>query len=493
MSKVFTIFLSLVLILTNGCNNSSQAQKIRKAGVAGAFYPADKNDLKKVIKEYLAGAQSKKISSPVTALIAPHAGYVYSGHVAAESYAQLKDREIERAIVLAPSHVEYFQGASIFSGDAYETPIGQIKIDKKFAAELCKNNQLIFLSEQGHALHSSGRPEHSLEIQLPFLQEVLGEFELVPIVLGDQSWETCRELAYALADAIKDDKTIIIASTDLSHFHSYDEAVSLDRKVIHAVSEWDYYNLSRNLQARIWEACGGGPVVTAMMAAEKLGANKAVELKYANSGDVSIGDRSRVVGYVSIALVKSDEPPAEKEFMLNSADRKTLLAIAKNVVEEKVKHNRTFEPETDSPALLQARGAFVTLNKNHNLRGCIGYTSPMKALYLTVRDMAVSAAVHDRRFAPVGEEELDKLEYDISVLSPFKRVLDIKKIEVGKHGLLIKNGRNSGLLLPQVSAEYGWDRETFLQQTCRKAGLSINAWQDENSDVFSFTAFVFSE
>ena len=492
MSELFRIFLAVALVLGNGCTNSSQAQKIRQPAVAGTFYPADKNNLRQMIEGYLANTKALRINEPISALIAPHAGYIYSGQVAAESYAQLQGRKIKRVVIIAPSHIDYFEGVSIYEGDAYATPLANIPIDKNFARELTKKSDLIFLSGRGHVA-SSGRGEHSLEVQLPFLQVVLDDFKLVPIIMGEQSYETCRALALSLAGLIKDRQTVIVASSDLSHFHTYSEAVALDKKVLEAINDWDYYNLSRNLQSRIWEACGGGPIVTVMMAAERLGATEARILKYANSGDVPAGDKNRVVGYSAFAFFKSQKGEKNADFTLNAADRRTLIAIAKKAVREKVLYNRIYEPKVNSPALLRARGAFVTLKKQGSLRGCIGYTSPIKALYLTIRDMAVSAAVNDRRFSPVSKEELAHLDFEISVLSSFKHITAIEEIEIGKHGLLIKKGGYAGLLLPQVATDYQWDRKTFLQQTCRKAGLAQNAWQDKNSDIFMFTAFVFSE
>lgn len=493
MSGTFTFFLSLVLIFANGCTDSAPAQKIRRPAVAGAFYPADKNSLQQMVEGYLANTKAPRINEPILALIAPHAGYVYSGQVAAESYAQLRGRKIKRVVVIAPSHFEHFRGVSIYDGDAYATPLGNISVDKTFARELSQKSEVLFLGSRGHDPASSGRGEHSLEVQLPFLQVVLDDFKLVPVIMGEQSYETCRALALTLAGMIRDKETIIIASSDLSHYHAYAEAAAMDKKVLDAVHEWDYYNLSRNLQARIWEACGGGPIVTAMMAAERLGATEASLLRYANSGDVPAGDKSRVVGYSAFAFFKATSGAKQADYSLNAADRQTLLAIAKKAVREKVLHKRIYEPKTNSPALLQSRGAFVTLTKEGRLRGCIGYTAPLKALYLTVRDVAISAALSDPRFNAVGKEELDQLDYEISVLSPFRHVRDVKEIEIGKHGLLIKRGDYAGLLLPQVAADYGWDRQTFLQQTCRKAGLPANAWKDEDSDIFIFTAFVFSK
>ena len=333
-----------------------------------------------------------------------------------------------------------------------------------------------------------------MEVQLPFLQRVLGQFQLVPIIVGDQSYEACRALGVALAQLVAGTNTLIVASSDLSHYHTYDEAERIDHKTLKAIGEYDYFDLSRNLEERVWEACGGGPIVAAMIAAERLGARQAKVLHYANSGDTS-GDHSRVVGYGAIALVKtanakSDEAP----FSLTHAEKDALVKIARNSVETAVREGKHYQCSTGGhEALAQERGAFVTITKHGQLRGCIGYVAPLKPLYIAVRDVAAMAALQDSRFHPVTARELGDLEYEISVLSPLRRVMDIQEIHVGRHGLLIHTSRNEGILLPQVAAEERWDRAKFLEQVCYKAGLSGRAWQNAGADLFRFTALVFGE
>jgi hypothetical protein len=350
-----------------------------------------------------------------------------------------------------------------------------------------------------------GRGEHALEVQLPFLQRVLGEFKLVPVVMGEQSYEASRALGAALAKLLQparspagsapSGETLIVASSDLSHFHPYNEAVMLDRKVLRAIEEWDYFNMSQNFERRIWEACGGGPIVAAMIAAERLGARRAQVLNYANSGDVT-GDKSRVVGYGAVAFTA--EPGKGKDqsraFSLGEKEKDALLKIARASVYAAVKERKLYQCSSQGlPALEQDRGAFVTLKKHGALRGCIGYIAPMRPLCLTVRDVAAAAALEDARFRPVEFRELPELEYEVSVLSPLRRVTDIKQIRVGEHGLVVKKGKDEGLLLPQVATEQHWDRRTFLEQTCVKAGLPPDAWQDEETDIFLFSAVVFGE
>lgn len=470
------------------------AQKIRQPAVAGAFYPADPKELAKTVDELLSRAQLPALKEPLLALVSPHAGYMYSGSVAACAYALLKGRKVERVVVISPSHIDSFDFSAVYDGDAYATPLGNVPVDKALAARLPGKSPLVKISGRGHGV-SGGQGEHALEVQLPFLQRALGPFKLVPIVMGDQSYEVSRALGLALATAIQGPDTLIVASSDLSHFHSYDEAVKLDRKTLKAIEEWDYLSMSRNFQQRIWEACGGGPIVAAMIAAERLGANQAKVLKYANSGDVT-GERSRVVGYGAVALVRSAKPGRSDgaSFSLSQPEKEELLRVARKSVETAVKERTLYEwTPAGFETLMQERGAFVTLKKKGELRGCIGYIAPVKPLCVTVRDVAALAAVKDGRFPPVSPRELGELEYEISVLSPLRRVLDVKQIQVGRHGLVVKRGEQEGLLLPQVAPEQGWDRMTLLEQTCRKAGLPPRAWQDEEADVFSFTALVFGE
>lgn len=482
--------------------DAADKQKIRPAGVAGSFYPADPKELGKMVDDFVALATVPAIKGPVIALVSPHAGYPFSGPVAAYSYALLRGRKFARVVVIAPSHYESFPFASIYDGDAYSTPLGSVEVDKAFATKLAAMSPLIKISGQGHG-EVQGRWEHSIEDELPFLERVLGNFKLVPVVMGDQSYGTSRALGVALAKLIAAGPrtpdgyfdTLIVASSDLSHYHPYDEAVTMDHKTLHAIEEWDYFNLSRNSEGRVWEACGGGAIVAAMIAAERLGANRAMVLKYANSGD-STPDKTRVVGYGAVALV--NEPAGRRtkdvEFKLNSKEQQALLEIAKKSVETAVREGKFYQCSPGGlEALTQDRGAFVTLKKQGELRGCIGYVAPLKPLCLTVRDVAALAAVKDTRFPPVTEAELRSLEYEVSVLSPLRRVTEWKQIRVGRDGLLIRKGDYEGLLLPQVATEQRWDRTTFLDQTCIKAGLPPRSWQDDDADVFMFTAFVFGD
>jgi MEMO1 family protein len=473
-------------------------QKIREPAVAGGFYPADPQALSALLDDLLAQAQPCSIDGAILAAVAPHAGYPYSGPVAAFTFAALRARRYSRVVVIAPSHYAAFGFSSVYDGDAYATPLGAVPIDKDFALQLTKMNGAIQLSGKGHESTAAGG-EHAIEVELPWLQRMLGHFELVPIVMGDQRYESSRALGVALAKLItKSDNgetlgdTLILASSDLSHYHSCADAEAMDHNTLRALEAWDYFSMARNFGEHVWEACGGGPVVAAMIAAERMGANQAVALDYATSGDTS-GDRSRVVGYSADLFVKSAHPATElPPFSLTGAEKAELLALARNSVESVVRQKELYLPPLSaSETLNREYGAFVTLTKAGALRGCVGYAAALKPLSITVRDTASLAAVRDPRFPPVAPAELPDLAYEISVLSPLRRVAAVEQIEVGRDGLLVKNGNHEGLLLPQVASEHHWDRQRFVEGTCVKAGLAPDGWKDDATDLFRFTAVVF--
>ena len=462
----------------------------RPAAVAGLFYPSDPDELARTLDDLIANASPPALDN-VLALVAPHAGYLYSGQVAAHAYSVLQGRKFERVVVIAPSHYESFRYASVYDGAAYSTPLGRIPVDHEFAAQLARATPAVQLSPAGHT-PDGDRAEHAVEVQLPFLQRMLADFALVPIIMGDQRYEACRSVGTALAELLQGKPALIVASSDLSHFHSYREAVTLDHKMLHLVEQYDYLNLSRNLELGGAEACGGGPVVTAMIAAERLGATRASVLRYANSGDTS-GDKRRVVGYAAAALWSA---PATVDWhdavSLSESEQEVLLDIARGSAEDAVRGDKSYQSSSGGlDALEREGGVFVTLTNRGRLRGCIGYFTPVKALHAMVCDLAALAATRDPRFRRVAAAELPDLAYEISVLSPLRRVRDVQEIQMGRDGLLILMGAREGLLLPQVAGERRWDRATFLEQTCGKAGLPLEAWQDPAADLFRFTALVF--
>jgi len=500
---IFIILLSLitcVAIVAAGVGRwigegwtAMSKQNIRESVIAGSWYPGDPAQLTKDIKGYLAQVPQHKIDGELVALISPHAGYLYSGQVAAYSYKLLEGRHYDIVVIVAPSHRARFNGASVYPRGGFRTPLGIVPVDEAIADELLDKSPITNSLPEAHA------QEHSLEIQLPFLQVVLKDFKLVPIVMGEQDLATCEEVGRVIATVIKGKNALVIASTDLSHFYPYDKAKALDKVVLDRVNAFDAQGLSRDLGQGRCEACGGGPVVAVMVAAQALGADKGEVLRYANSGDVT-GDRSSVVGYMAAVLYKSksartqNAPKKEKvgvDLGLNAEEKKTLHDIAHTVIWNKVAGKPVPEFHVKSGRLTELRGAFVTITKKGTLRGCIGHIRGLMPLYKTIEEMAAAAAFDDPRFPPITKNELKDLEIEISVLTPFKQITDVKEIEVGTHGIYMERGYYSGLLLPQVATEYRWDRDTFLEHTCRKAGLPPDAWKEKDTRIYIFSADIF--
>lgn len=471
----------------------SKSRSIRGPAVAGAFYPETPTQLNLELDRLFGAVEKKTVKGEILGLISPHAGYLYSGGVAASAYNTLRDRKIRRVAVVSPCHVDSFQGSAVYNGDAYQTPLGSIQVDREACRALSKAAPRIELSDRGHRW--TGRGEHALEVQLPFLQKVLDEFQLIPIVMGDQGWESSRALSRALAKILEPGLDCVVASSDLSHFHTYDEAVRIDSRVTLAVRRRDYFSLSHNLASRHWEACGGGPIVAALMTAEQQGANSSEILKYANSGDVSPWDRDRVVGYMGAVIFRTY--PAEKTGFteeLGPEQRALLLRTARSAIETSLQDQVFDRPSLEfCDPLNEDRAVFVTLYNAGQLRGCVGSIIASEPLLDAVVTAAVNASQNDFRFPSITPREVADLSISISVLSPFHRLFDHSEIEVGRHGLMIERGLQRGLLLPQVASDKGWGAEEFLAHTCSKAGLPRDSWKHADSDVYLFTAEVFGD
>jgi hypothetical protein len=270
----------------------------RKAAVAGYFYPDNPEDLEQEIERLFKRVPDTKMSGAVRAFISPHAGYIYSGFTAAHAYKLLKGTSFDTVILVGPSHREYFDGISIYPGEAYVTPLGEVRIDDEMRVAISKNMRGLLLSDVGHRL------EHSIEVQLPFLQYVMPKTKFVPIVMGDQRRQHCLALAEAMSKACTGGNVLMIASSDLSHYHPYDEANVLDRVVVNLVEAGDAESLMRKLETDEAEACGGGPMVVIMLASLAMGATKPDILHHCNSGDVT-GNKDTVVGYLSAAFLQA--------------------------------------------------------------------------------------------------------------------------------------------------------------------------------------------
>ncbi|MBC7261264.1 MAG: AmmeMemoRadiSam system protein B [Chloroflexi bacterium] len=273
---------------------TGSSSSVRHSVIAGSWYPGNAKQLCAMIDEFLNNVPPQRLEGDLVGLIAPHAGYIYSGQVAAYAYALLRGKPFSKVVIVSPVHRIYPGRFAVTDKAFYETPLGLVPVD----------TELLQAIEQHITLNRVSQDmEHSLEIQLPFLQHVLGNFALTPIMMGEQDWESAMELGQALAKAIGKEPVLLVASTDLSHFHRYDIAVRLDQLVLDHITAYDPEGLARTLAMQKAEACGGGPVMAVMVAAQKLGANRAVLLKYMNSGDVT-GDRSSVVGYAAVALLR---------------------------------------------------------------------------------------------------------------------------------------------------------------------------------------------
>ena len=275
--------------------------KIRRPAVAGQFYSGDPEVLKREVVKLLEHADDADVKGQITALICPHAGYPYSGRIAASAYKQIQGQDIDTVVVTAPSHRDVFQGASIYNGGAYQTPLGTIPVDVELACAMAQQDPDIFrLGDDGH------KDEHSLEVQLPFLQETLKNFRIVPIVLCELSLDLVKRLADAVASAIKGRKLLIVASSDLYHGYSYKECLRSDSKTLSKIEEFDPEGFFEGIQKEDYQACGAGPITTALLTSRKIGADKAQIIARTNSNDVTGQRFGYVVGYGASVIYKSD-------------------------------------------------------------------------------------------------------------------------------------------------------------------------------------------
>lgn len=457
---------------------------VREPAVSGSFYPSNPDVLRRDVEGYLARAAIEPVGGEVLGIVSPHAGYVYSGQVAAYGFKTIAGAAIDTVIVIAPSHRVRFEGVALMGSGAYRTPLGDLKVDEEFGRTMMKGGGVLVENTAAH------RGEHSLEVQVPFLQVALKGFQLLPLIMGSQSIVNCEFLAKSIVSAAKatGKKVLVVGSTDLSHYYSYASAVKLDNVAVEHLAAFDVKGLAGALEKNEYEACGAGPMITAMMASQGLGADAGRVMKYANSGDVS-GDRSAVVGYVSAVFFKAGQLEGRSEG-LSEEEKAQLKEIAKDSIETSLFKKGAKEMKVP-PILEEKRGAFVTLKRHGELRGCIGYIRAVAPLYRTVRDMAVQAAFHDPRFSPLGKEEWKDIDIEISVLTPMKKIASLDEIKVGVHGLYIEKSGRSGLLLPQVATEYKWDRTMFLEYTCYKAGLPKDAYKDKDAAIYIFSAEVF--
>ncbi len=470
--------------------NWSFKKQNKKAAFAGQFYPGKKDDLEKQLVELFKNAQP--ISSEnknLQAIISPHAGYIFSGEVAASAFNQIPENIVyKRVFVLASSHQFSFGGAAVYCNGNYETLLGEIKVDTKLSEKLIEESDVFYDKPEVH------ENEHSLEVQLPFLQHKLGnDFLLVPIILGTNSTDDCKKIATALKPWFNSENLFII-STDFSHYPNYNDAKEADKKTADAICSNQPDKLqtilkeNRNdrIENLVTSLCGWTSVLSLLYLTE----NKDYQFEkigYQNSGDSKVySDKNRVVGYWAIAVYNK-----ENSMQISNLEKEEILEKARHSIKtflETGKKGKLIEP-VSSGILSEITGAFVSIYVNGKLRGCIGGFAQEKTLNELVQNLAVSAA-RDMRFENVKLEELDKMVLEISVLSPLKKIESIDEIVLGKHGIFIQQDFNTGTFLPQVIDKSGWDVKQFLGHCARdKAGIGWDGWK--TADVFIYEAVVF--
>lgn len=489
-------YIFLLLFLGSITHSISNAQETvnRKAYAAGKFYEADLPQLLTHLQDLFSETRDLNKGN-VLAVISPHAGYSYSGEVAAWGFRQIDPKKRFRNIfILASSHTMAIPGASIYSAGNYETPLGEVVVNIELADSLIQSNPNFIFLPEAHIR------EHSIENQLPFLQYYLeNDFQIVPILIGTDNKKMLKSIANSLAPFLNKDNLFVISS-DFSHYPKYRDAQKADSLTASAIlsnNVNEFENAIRNntnnqYPGLVTSACGRTALLTLLNISENMPDVEFIPLKYTNSGDVSFGDKNRVVGYFSILLAQKSSQ-TNKEF-LSQKDKEDLLNIARFTIEEYINKGviPRLEPKQFSENLKKSSGAFVTLNKKHNLRGCIGRFFSDEALYKVVQEMAIAAATQDYRFQQVTAEELDVISIEISVLTPLKKVQSIDEIELGRDGIYIKKGQQSGTFLPQVATETGWTKEEFLGHCSRdKAGIGWDGWK--NAEIFTYRAIVFSE
>lgn len=519
MRRILLIIIPCLFL--SACANkqatNDMTKKIRQPAVAGQFYPAEASKLKEQIDNYLNQATSSSDISEIRAMMVPHAGYDYSGPVAAYGYKLLSGRKINTVVLIGNSHQAYFSGVAIDENDSWQTPLGTVAVDKSLAEKLISSDSSIKFSGQPH------QSEHSLEVQLPFLQAVLkGDFKILPILFGNEpSEKNWQKLSQALAKDLGNDD-IVIASSDMSHYPTDEEAQKIDPETLAKVEvgnvdeleQYIYQVEKENIANEQTLLCGVEAVKTVMALAQTENW-KASVLKYANSWQTSGLDKTRVVGYgvVTFATKKSElRSKNENESIkatstissvvsqtldmgeLNDEEKNELLKIANETVRSFVVNGTVPQFNITDERLKRKQGAFVTLYKNGNLRGCIGLIEPSdKPLWQVVRDMAVAACSQDPRFNPVTKDELSNLHYEVSVLSVPQVIDDWHKIVLGRDGVIIQKDFHSGVFLPQVATETGWSLEEFLAQLCwQKAELAPDEYKSKDVILKVFTAQVFS-
>jgi MEMO1 family protein len=464
---------------------------------AGLFYPAAREHLSQAIRGFLAGGLRPAGGAPAAALIVPHAGYVYSGRIAGRAYACVDGMDIERVVVLAPSHGAAFPGLGVGLFRAFQTPLGDLPVDVPLCQELVRAG---VCTSQPEAF----RGEHAVEVQLPFLQTVCPTARLVPLLCGDLRPDDTEALAAGLADVVPRAGTLWVVSSDFTHYgaafgyvpftqDALARVEQLDRGVIETILRRDRPALLEYLRSTGATVCGADAMAILLALLPRLGsAWDSCLLEYTQSGRLEHDDRHSV-GYAAIAFSSpAAASQARHSWQPGAAAGLTLVHLARAALAAEVLGQTCPPPPRETlPADLTRPGAsFVSLHIAGKLRGCMGSIEARQPLYLDVIENALSAGFQDPRFQPIAAQEITHLDLEVSVLSALRRIADPTQFEVGRHGILLRRGPCQALYLPQVATEQGWNRQEALDHLCRKAGLPVGAWR-QGAEFQVFEACVF--
>lgn len=466
--------------------------KVIYSPIAGSWYTNKPDALRRELRGYLdEGKGDTSWGGRVVGLVAPHAGYRFSGPVAGHAYAQLEGQAVKRVIVIAPSHHVPFSGFALPDAGLWETPLGQMQIDVATVKKLLEGPDFKLL-DQAFA------KEHAVDIQVPFLQLIAPDAQLVPIVAGRVDDAAIARAGQALG-ALLDDQTVIVASSDFTHYganfgympfklddQTGENLAKFADIAGSAAAALDSEAFKKHLAETNDTICGAMPILVLMAALDKGTEGKV--LKYDNSGRMT-GGYEHAVSYVSIAFRASAQAGPMSE-----QDQKYLLSLARRTIQHHLagKGRLSVDESEVPPAVAKKYGVFVTLNKNGNLRGCIGSILPVEALYTGVIRNAINAAANDTRFRPVTAQEEPELHIEISVLTNPKRIERWQDIVIGRDGVILTKGWAKSVFLPQVAPEQGWNLKQMLEHLSMKAGLPANGYL-EGATFEIFQAQVFSE
>jgi MEMO1 family protein len=496
------------VVLALGCRGgigaaSQGSQGIREPAVAGQFYPADVRSLNATLDSVLGDAMPAGPERPI-AIVAPHAGYLYSAQVAADAWHQTAGQQYDTIVILGTNHTTAgFERIGVYPGSGLRTPLGVARVDQTLSAALVKEDPDCVADAAVHL------KEHSIEVHVPFAQRLFPNAAIVAVVVGNEDAGVVTRFGRTLGRLLAGRQALIVASSDLSHWPSWRDANVADRRTLEAIASLDPDRVrsaaayaTRGVPNLATCACGEAPVAAAMTAARALGATRGRVVSYANSGDLSIGDPDRVVGYGAVVF-SAGEPgfdssvllprsPAAQALSPTTADKKQMLVLARESIRRYLDSGSVPLARGFSAAMEPTRGVFVTLRKRGALRGCVGQMVPDRPLRVLVGQMALAAAFEDARFDKVRSNELKDIEIEISVLTPFKEVAGPGAIVVGRDGVLLQKDRRSAVFLPQVATEEHWTRDEMLDNLCLKGGLATGCWR-AGAKLSTFQADIFKE